>query len=131
MKRIWTALILLALMLFFGKAGENHTHQAADRLGQQTSAVSELLDGCSDAAASAEKAVNSVKRIYDGWKSELDTLKLYMNSHNLTPVTDALREAKDAAAGGDMERLDSALIKLSYAIDDLRTSEDLTLGNVF
>ena len=128
MKRLATAVLIIALTLFFGIKGERGTERAADRLYR---GAQELRGLCVEYGPDADLIRERASELWEGWREDAGKLSLHMNARNLRPVTQALRDIKQAAADGDAEKLGDALRQLGDVVDDMRESESLGAENVF
>ena len=128
MKRVITAVMILFLVLYFGASGE---HRAADAAESLCRGAEELRGWCEQYDRKADGIRQKLSELETEWRDGARTLSLYMNSRELRPVTEALRDIKQAAADGSAEKLGAALRRLGWAVDDMKQSEKLSLANVF
>ena len=127
MKRLFTALLILALTLFFSASGEYRTADAAEKLCRGAEQLRVL---CERYDEGSEMVRERIERLRSEWDERASERTMYMNVQNLQPVTRALRDIKDAAADGDAVRLVEAIRRLGYAADDLGKSERFSIENV-
>lgn len=128
MKRLVTAILIIMLTLFFSVSGEHNTADTAEKLCR---GAEQLRNLCEQYDRSADQIREKIGTLRSEWDKDAKRLTLYMNERNMRPVTEALRDMKDAASDGDVQRVREALRQLGYAVDDLRNSEKLSFDNVF
>ena len=121
MKKVFTALLLIAAILLAGVAESKAVRGAADSV----LALAELAEG-----AQGGELYERCKAASDEWTSKKRTLELFLSHCELDEADLAAVRMTEYASVGDIPDARSSLREFQTLLSALRTSEELSIYNL-